>query len=587
VGFDTSWNPFDQSLNTTDGVQFSQLQVGPSPGQFATVSTTNFTVLDFTPPGAPVIQSQLGASGLSLNQAGAGITFPNSTTQTTAFIPADYAAIASTNTFTASQVIETTSTTAALRVTQLGTGEAFRVEDSANPDTSPFVITAAGECGIGGVPFGGFKLRIDGGTQAFGSLQSTIGSGSSVCFVGQHNGTGSVATFTNTATATADAVRITNLGSGNSFVVEDSTNPDASPFVINADGNIGIGRQPTSRKVEMTGNLAVTGQTNLATSSGNINVLLVESHASNTADCVLINHAGTGASFRVNDQAADTTPFIVDAGGNVGVKTASPSTDFEVNGNAKATTVTIGSSAALTGIATDAQAVAGTSTTLATSVKAASLANLVNVWSPNVSAMSTASSGAGVNIGSTISALNGRLLGPNALTAGYGTRGFTTFYNSTTANVDTNYSGFFAIGANIYSGNWAGNNQIARFIWGRRNSTLPVPTYTVAEKSFGFEIEYTATGGVVRVFGHNGTTLSTATATFTPTNFRTFQAIATNDNGTVTLYINGTQEAQTTGGPTGTDDVYSWGQFEIVQEATAAAQKDFYFANPKFIIPAS
>jgi hypothetical protein len=88
VGFDTSWNPFDQSLNTTDGVQFSGLQVGPSPGLFTFVSQTAFTVIDFTPPGAPVIQSQLGASGLSLNQAGAGITFPDSTVQTTAAVPA-------------------------------------------------------------------------------------------------------------------------------------------------------------------------------------------------------------------------------------------------------------------------------------------------------------------------------------------------------------------------------------------------------------------------------------------------------------------------------------------------------------------
>jgi hypothetical protein len=79
---------YNQSLNTTSSVAFSQLQVGPSPGLFATVSPTNFTVLDFTPPGAPVVQSQLGASGLSLNQSGAGITFPDSTLQTTAAKPA-------------------------------------------------------------------------------------------------------------------------------------------------------------------------------------------------------------------------------------------------------------------------------------------------------------------------------------------------------------------------------------------------------------------------------------------------------------------------------------------------------------------
>jgi len=38
--------------------------------------------------------------------------------------------------------------------------------------------------------------------------------------------------------SSGDAVRITQTGAGNSFVVEDSTNPDASPFVINTTGNI-------------------------------------------------------------------------------------------------------------------------------------------------------------------------------------------------------------------------------------------------------------------------------------------------------------------------------------------------------------
>ena len=41
--------------------------------------------------------------------------------------------------------------------------------------------------------------------------------------------------------SSSDALRITQTGSGNALVVEDSTNPDLSPFVINASGNLGIG----------------------------------------------------------------------------------------------------------------------------------------------------------------------------------------------------------------------------------------------------------------------------------------------------------------------------------------------------------
>lgn len=54
------------------------------------------------------------------------------------------------NTFTANQIISVTdNTNAALRITQLGTGEAFRVEDSTNPDSTPFVINASGSVGLG------------------------------------------------------------------------------------------------------------------------------------------------------------------------------------------------------------------------------------------------------------------------------------------------------------------------------------------------------------------------------------------------------------------------------------------------------
>lgn len=45
--------------------------------------------------------------------------------------------------------IEATDTAAALRITQLGTGNALLVEDSSNPDSSPFVIDTAGRVAIG------------------------------------------------------------------------------------------------------------------------------------------------------------------------------------------------------------------------------------------------------------------------------------------------------------------------------------------------------------------------------------------------------------------------------------------------------
>ena len=71
-------------------------------------------------------------------------------------------------------------------------------------------------------------------------------------------------TFFNTATVisvtdnTNAALRITQLGSGNALLVEDSANPDASPFVIDAGGNVIIGNTTSTAGV-VTGTLQVQG----------------------------------------------------------------------------------------------------------------------------------------------------------------------------------------------------------------------------------------------------------------------------------------------------------------------------------------
>ncbi len=54
-----------------------------------------------------------------------------------------------TNSFSTNQVIDVSTSVAALRVTQRGSGEALRIEDETNPDSTPFVITSAGNVGIG------------------------------------------------------------------------------------------------------------------------------------------------------------------------------------------------------------------------------------------------------------------------------------------------------------------------------------------------------------------------------------------------------------------------------------------------------
>ena len=44
-----------------------------------------------------------------------------------------------------------------------------------------------------------------------------------------------------TQSGAGGGMRITNTGAGNSLLVEDSANPDSTPFVVDASGNVGIG----------------------------------------------------------------------------------------------------------------------------------------------------------------------------------------------------------------------------------------------------------------------------------------------------------------------------------------------------------
>ena len=64
-----------------------------------------------------------------------------------------------------------------------------------------------------------------------------------------------------TASSTTDALRITNTGTGNSLLVEDSANPDSTPFVIDLNGRLILGHTsyPTAGSGAFLGNIIGTG----------------------------------------------------------------------------------------------------------------------------------------------------------------------------------------------------------------------------------------------------------------------------------------------------------------------------------------
>jgi len=120
--------------------------------------------------------------------------------------------------------------------------------------------------------------------------------------------------------SSGDAVRITQTGSGNALVVEDSANPDSTPFVVAGNGNVGIGTATPDGKLEVKG----TGD-NVVTLSGDSFVgLSFNSYRDSGGDHgMLIYNAARGTESSPEAvQSGDITASIVsrpyDGSTNVG-----------------------------------------------------------------------------------------------------------------------------------------------------------------------------------------------------------------------------------------------------------------------------
>jgi hypothetical protein len=130
--------------------------------------------------------------------------------------------------------------------------------------------------------------------------------------------------------SSSDLVRITQTGSGNALVVEDETNPDTTPFVINTSGDTGIGTNTVGAKLHV-----------LPTTTGIAGLF----SGTTSNDMVRITQLGSGNAFVVEDSTnPDSTPFVIDQNGSVGINTLTPSQLFQVGaGTSIVVTTGIGS----------------------------------------------------------------------------------------------------------------------------------------------------------------------------------------------------------------------------------------------------
>jgi hypothetical protein len=114
-------------------------------------------------------------------------------------------------------------------------------------------------------------------------------------------------------------LRITQAGSGAALLVEDEANPDASPFVVDTSGNVGVGMAAPTAK------LHVSGPTVIDVSDA-------------TKPALFVRQTGAGDAFVVADDAAspDLSPFVVTAQGDTGIGIKTPAAKLHVQGKSTA-----------------------------------------------------------------------------------------------------------------------------------------------------------------------------------------------------------------------------------------------------------
>lgn len=163
---------------------------------------------------------------------------------------------------------------------------------------------------------------------AGGGITSTFPFTGSALITGSLGITGSVSI---TGSSSTDLVRITQTGTGNAFVVEDSTTPDASPFVIDNVGRVGIGTTTPSASLDIK-----------SPSPASTDIAFKITNAANTASILSI--AGNGA-FTYNANTGSIT-FIEGSAAGVGQKfilqRSTYSASFTIGNNGGTTLATDG-----------------------------------------------------------------------------------------------------------------------------------------------------------------------------------------------------------------------------------------------------
>jgi len=156
--------------------------------------------------------------------------------------------------------------------------------------------------------------------------------------------------------SSGDAVRITQTGSGNAIVVEDSTNPDATPFVVAGNGHVGIGTASPQAPLDIeSSGIRINASRRISSNSNAESLLLFGGTAGNGANIELYGGSDVNSPnmayidadvtyIRSADGASER--MRITSAGNVGIGTATPSVKLDVQNGSGEAQVKIGPSTA-------------------------------------------------------------------------------------------------------------------------------------------------------------------------------------------------------------------------------------------------
>lgn len=267
-------------------------------------------------------------------------------------------------------VLSANSATDAFRITQLGAGNAFVVEDETNPDSTPFQINASGQVSIGTTAAAGrlniyhpttatVNLSGDSATainstryssdttttniqmrKARGTLASPTavnsGDGTGILIYNAYGGTNfrQIATVAGTVeTYTSD----TNISGLLTFSTNSGGTAVTEKMRITAAGDVGIGTSSPAQKLTVSGALLTTGITTVA----QISAASFDFNSSANAARILAWGATSvvgNIQFWTGDGAGGANQRVTIVGdGNVGIGTASPSVRLHVQNTTAAT----------------------------------------------------------------------------------------------------------------------------------------------------------------------------------------------------------------------------------------------------------